>query len=65
MNDEERYSRQMLIPGWDQEKLKDSTIVLVGAGAIGSYVATILVSSGIGKLIIIDFDTIEVSNLNK
>ena len=65
MNDEERYSRQLLIPGWDQEKLTDSTVVLVGAGAIGSYVATILVSSGVGKLIIIDFDTIEVSNLNR
>ncbi|MHA1198154.1 MAG: HesA/MoeB/ThiF family protein [Candidatus Heimdallarchaeaceae archaeon] len=65
MNDEDRYSRQMLIPGWDQDKLSGSTVVLVGAGAIGSYVATILVSSGIGKLIIIDFDTIEVSNLNR
>jgi len=65
MSDEERYSRQMLIPGWKQEKLTNSTVVLVGAGAIGSYVATILVSSGIGKLIIIDFDTIEFSNLNR
>lgn len=65
MSDDERYSRQMLIPGWDQNKLNESTVLLVGAGAIGSYVATILVSSGIGKLIIIDFDTIEVSNLNR
>lgn len=65
MSDEERYSRQMLIPGWNQEKLEKSTVILVGAGAIGSYVATILVSSGIGKLIIIDFDTIEISNLNR
>ncbi len=65
MTDEERYSRQMLIPGWDQDKLNKGTIVLVGVGAIGSYVATILASSGIGKLIIIDFDTIEVSNLNR
>ncbi len=65
MSDDERYSRQTLIPGWDQDKLTKSTIVLVGIGAIGSYVATILVSSGIGKLIIIDFDTIEISNLNR
>ena len=65
MNDDERYSRQTLIPGWDQKKLSKSTVVLVGVGAIGSYVATILVSSGIGKLIVIDFDTIEVSNLNR
>ena len=65
MVDDERYSRQMLIPGWDQSKLNESTVILVGAGAIGSYVATILVSSGVGKLIIIDFDTIEISNLNR
>ncbi|MHA1514875.1 MAG: HesA/MoeB/ThiF family protein, partial [Candidatus Heimdallarchaeaceae archaeon] len=65
MDEDERYSRQQLIPGWDQLKLDNSSVVLVGIGAIGSYVATVLVSSGIGKLTIIDFDTIEVSNLNR
>lgn len=65
MTDDDRYSRQLLIPGWNQETLSKSIVVLVGAGAIGSYVGTILVSSGIGKLIIIDFDTIEKSNLNR
>ena len=65
MMDDDRYSRQQLIPGWNQETLSDSTVVLVGVGAIGSYVGTILASSGIGKLIIIDFDTIEISNLNR
>ena len=58
MDGDERYSRQQLIPGWDQLKLDNSSVVLVGVGAIGSYVATVLVSSGIGKLTIIDFDTI-------
>jgi adenylyltransferase/sulfurtransferase len=65
MPEENRYSRQALIPGWDQAKLDNSTVVLVGVGAIGSYVATILASSGIGKLVIIEFDTIELSNLNR
>lgn len=65
MDEDERYSRQQLIPGWDQLKLDSANVVLVGIGAIGSYVATVLVSSGIGKLTIIDFDTIEVSNLNR
>ncbi len=65
MSEEDRYSRQQLIPGWDQESLQDSTIVIVGLGAIGTYVATILASSGIGKLTLIEFDTVEVSNLNR
>ena len=65
MDEDERYSRQQLIPGWDQLKLDSAHAVLVGIGAIGSYVATILVSSGIGRLTIVDFDTIEVSNLNR
>jgi molybdopterin/thiamine biosynthesis adenylyltransferase len=65
MSEEDRYSRQSLIPGWNQEKLDNSIVVLVGVGAIGSYVATILASSGIGKLVIIEFDTIELSNLNR
>ncbi|MCG3226994.1 MAG: ThiF family adenylyltransferase [Candidatus Heimdallarchaeota archaeon] len=65
MPEDKRYSRQSLIPGWDQTTLDSSTVILVGVGAIGSYVATILASSGIGKLVIIEFDTIELSNLNR
>ena len=65
MQEDNRYSRQSLIPGWDQTTLDSSTVILVGVGAIGSYVATILASSGIGKLVIIEFDTIELSNLNR
>jgi adenylyltransferase/sulfurtransferase len=65
MDEDGRYSRQQLIPGWDQFKLDTSSAVLAGIGAIGSYVATVLVSSGIKKLTIIDFDTIETSNLNR
>ncbi len=65
MADEDRYSRQELIPGWDQERLLKSSVVVVGVGAIGSYVSTILASSGVGSLHLIDFDTIELSNLNR
>jgi molybdopterin/thiamine biosynthesis adenylyltransferase len=65
MSEEDRYSRQQLIPGWDQGSLQDASIVIVGLGAIGTYVATILASSGIGKLTIIEFDTVEISNLNR
>lgn len=62
---DDRYSRQELIPGWDQDRLSNSSVVIAGVGAIGSYVSTILASSGVGTLHIIDFDTIEISNLNR
>ncbi len=62
---DDRYSRQSIIPGWDQHKLDKATVAIVGVGAIGSYVSTILVSSGVKNIILIDFDTIETSNLNR
>ncbi|MHA1114918.1 MAG: ThiF family adenylyltransferase [Candidatus Heimdallarchaeum aukensis] len=65
MSKEGRYARQTLIPGWNQKKLNKSTVIIVGVGAIGSYVSTILASSGVKNLILIDFDTIEISNLNR
>jgi molybdopterin/thiamine biosynthesis adenylyltransferase len=65
MEEDGRYSRQSLIPGWDQSKLDKCSVVLVGIGAIGSYVGTILASSGVKNITIIDFDSIELSNLNR
>ena len=60
-----RYSRQELIPDWKQSSLRDATVVVLGVGATGSYVATNLAMSGVGKLILVDYDTIELSNLNR
>ncbi|MHA1221880.1 MAG: HesA/MoeB/ThiF family protein [Candidatus Heimdallarchaeaceae archaeon] len=65
MSKEERYDRQVLIPGWNQEALDESVVVIVGVGAIGSYVATIIASSGVGKIVLIEYDNIEISNLNR
>ncbi len=65
MSDETRYSRQILIPEWNQEKMENSCVLIAGVGAIGSYVGTILASAGVKKLILIDMDKIEVSNLNR
>ncbi len=48
-----------------QEKLSDSTVVLCGAGGLGSNVALILAHAGIKKLIITDFDNVEITNLNR
>jgi len=61
----ERYARQLLLDNWDQEKLSQSTVVVTGIGALGTIVAVDLVLTGIGKVVVIDFDTIELSNLSR
>ena len=61
----ERYARQLLLENWNQEKLSQSTVVVAGIGALGTIVAVDLVLTGIGKVIVIDFDTIELSNLSR
>jgi adenylyltransferase/sulfurtransferase len=61
----ERYARQLLLDNWNQEKLSQSTVVVAGIGALGTIVAVDLVLTGIGKVVVIDFDTIELSNLSR
>ncbi len=70
MNDQDllRYSRQIMLPHIDvegQEKLLDATVLLVGAGGLGSASALYLAASGIGHIIIADFDQVELSNLQR
>ncbi len=62
---DDRYNRQQLIPDWNQDALKNSTVLVLGVGATGSYLATNVILAGVGKLILVDFDTIELSNLNR
>lgn len=47
------------------EKVRNQHIVVVGAGGVGSWVATMLVRSGVGKIRIIDFDQVSLSSLNR
>ena len=64
----ERYARHIVLPqvgGLGQRRLKDSRIVVVGAGGIGSAVIAALAGAGIGQLTIIDSDTVEVANLHR
>ena len=61
----DRYSRQNKIDGWDQEKIKNTKVIIVGMGALGSVVGVNMAQAGIGHLILIDLDTIEFSNLNR
>lgn len=62
------YSRQILLDGWDieaQEKLKLANVLIVGCGGIGCTVAELLARAGVGKITLIDADTIEISNLQR
>lgn len=64
----ERYDRQMRVAQIGksgQETLRDSTILIVGVGAIGTYAAEIAARMGIGRLILVDRDFVELSNLQR
>jgi molybdopterin/thiamine biosynthesis adenylyltransferase len=61
-----RYSRQEIYIGKkSQEILRKKTVAIVGCGALGSTSASLLARAGIGKLILIDRDVVEVSNLQR
>jgi molybdopterin/thiamine biosynthesis adenylyltransferase len=59
------YARQQLIDGWDQEILDKSCVMIVGVGALGCEIAKDFALMGIKKLILVDLDTIETSNLSR
>lgn len=63
--EEDRYGRLRLIPWWDQDRLKNATIMVVGAGAIGNELVKNLTLLGIGKILIYDMDSIESTNLTR
>ncbi len=63
-----RYSRHILLPqvGFEgQQKLLGSRVLIVGMGGLGSPVAMYLAASGIGELVIADYDRVELSNLQR
>ena len=65
---EERYSRQVLFSGIGaegQQRLLDSRVTIVGCGATGSVMASLLARAGVGNLRIIDRDYVEPSNLQR
>ena len=63
-----RYSRHVILPEVGlagQRKICSSSVLCIGAGGLGSPVAMYLAGAGIGKLGIVDFDTVELSNLQR
>ncbi len=64
----ERYSRQLVLPEWSeaaQLSLRAASVLVIGAGALGSPVAAYLAGAGVGRLGIVDSDAVERSNLHR
>lgn len=62
------YARQILLDDWNidaQEKLKFANVLIVGCGGIGCTTAELLARAGVGKITLIDADTVELSNLQR
>ncbi|MET0072367.1 MAG: molybdopterin-synthase adenylyltransferase MoeB [Candidatus Thiodiazotropha sp.] len=70
MNDDQllRYSRQIMLPSIGiegQERLLESRVVIVGLGGLGSPAAMYLAAAGVGTLVLVDFDQVDLTNLQR
>ena len=70
MNDEQllRYSRQMMLPEIDaagQQKLADARVLIIGVGGLGSPVSMYLAAGGVGHIVLVDHDHVDLSNLQR
>ena len=70
MRDEQllRYSRQIMLPEIDaegQSRLANATVIIIGLGGLGSAASIYLAAAGIGHLVLVDFDTVDLSNLQR
>jgi molybdopterin/thiamine biosynthesis adenylyltransferase len=64
----QRYSRHIIMPqvgSVGQRKLINASVLLVGAGGLGSPLAMYLAAAGVGKIGIVDFDTVDITNLHR
>jgi len=70
MNEDQllRYSRQIMLPEIDaqgQLRLADATVLIIGAGGLGSAAAIYLTAGGAGHIILVDFDKVDLSNIQR
>ncbi|NMB88002.1 MAG: molybdopterin-synthase adenylyltransferase MoeB [Chloroflexi bacterium] len=67
-NEISRYSRHLMIPevGLEgQRKLKDASVLVVGTGGLGSPIALYLAAAGVGRIGLVDYDSVDFSNLQR
>lgn len=70
MNDQQllRYSRQIMLPQIDaegQQRLADASALIIGLGGLGSAASMYLCAGGVGRLVLVDFDRVDLSNLQR
>lgn len=59
------FDRQVRMDDWDQKKIEQQAVLILGVGGLGSGVALNLLRLGVGKLFLLDYDVVDIHNLNR